>query len=167
MERKQTARHGVFDATLGLGSNIGDKSANVERAIALLTADGAISLVQRSRNYASPPWGILEQDSFVNACVSVATKFSPHDLLKRCQNVETQMGRVRHQKWGPRIIDVDILTYRDVCLNDPDLIIPHPFIANRSFVLLPLREIAPKLMIDGQSLDALIAKIDTAGVTPL
>jgi 2-amino-4-hydroxy-6-hydroxymethyldihydropteridine diphosphokinase len=165
--KRAAINNGAFDATLGLGSNIGDKVGNIARAIALLTADGAIKLVRKSRDYNSPPWGILEQESFVNACIAVATKLSPHDVLKRCQKVETEMGRVRHQKWGPRIIDVDILTYRAEELNDPDLVIPHPFIASRAFVLLPLLEIAPDLTIEGVRLTNLIASADINGVTPL
>lgn len=164
---KKPAYHMTFDATLGLGSNIGDKAANIARAIQLLTKDGAIKLVKRSRDYRSPPWGIVEQEPFVNACISVATKLTPHNLLARCQHVENDMGRVRHQKWGPRIIDVDVLTYRDQQLHEPDLIVPHPYIAERAFVLLPLREIAPDLVIAGAPLDELIAKIDSTGVAPL
>ena len=104
---------------------------------------------------------------FESTCIAVATKLTPHELLARCQRVENDMGRVRHQKWGPRIIDVDILTYRDRRVHEADLVIPHPFITERAFVLLPLRDVAPHLTIAGVKLDELIAKIDTAGVTPL
>ncbi len=167
MARGKAAVHAAFDATLGLGSNMGDKAGNIARSIQELTGDGAIKLVKRSRDYASPPWGIVEQESFVNACISVATRLTPHELLGRCQNVENKMGRVRHQKWGPRVIDVDVLTYGQAQLSAPDLIIPHAYIAERAFVLLPLRDVAPDLMINGATLDDLIAKIDTTGVSPL
>ena len=92
-----------FDATIGLGSNIGDKAANIDSAIALLTEDGpggaSVRLVKASRKYRSSPWGVTDQDWFVNACVSVATQLSARDLLARCQHVENTIGRVRKQKW--------------------------------------------------------------------
>lgn len=155
------------DATIGLGSNIGDKAANIDRAIALLTEDGAISLVKASRKFRSAPWGVAEQDWFVNACIGVRTRLDAHALLKRCQQVEADMGRVRLLKWGPRVIDVDVLTYGAQRINDPDLIVPHPFIAERSFVLLPLKDVAPDIEIDGKSLDAMLAALGDDGTAPL
>ncbi|MEQ1718538.1 MAG: 2-amino-4-hydroxy-6-hydroxymethyldihydropteridine diphosphokinase [Hyphomicrobium sp.] len=149
-----------FDAALGLGSNVGDKQANIAQAIALLTAKGDITLVGRSRDYRSAPWGVEAQDWFVNAAVTVATKLSARELLGRCQGVESEMGRVRRQKWGPRIIDVDILTYHDAMIDDPDLIVPHPLIGQRAFVLVPLMDVAPNTTIGGQTLPALLDAID-------
>ena len=122
----------AFDATIGLGSNVGDKRSNIARALSLLTEKGDIRLVKRSRDYKSAPWGVKDQDWFVNACVSVATELSARTLLERCQGVENTMGRVRKQKWGPRIIDVDVLTYRDEPIAEPDLVVPHPLIAERA-----------------------------------
>lgn len=156
-----------FDAAIGLGSNLGDKAGNIARAIALLTADGDVRLVKRSRDYASPPWGVVEQDAFVNACITVATSLTADDLLARCQKVEIEMGRVRHKKWGPRVIDADILTYRNETIHTADLTVPHPYIAERAFVLLPLAEIAPDLIIGGVTLKELIGKVDASGVHPL
>ena len=153
------AKH--FDATLGLGSNVGDKRANIARAISLLTEKGDIRLVERSRDYKSAPWGVKDQDWFVNACVSVATGLSARALLERCQQVESAMGRVRKQKWGPRVIDCDVLTYRDERIAEPGLNVPHPLIAERSFVLVPLKDVAPGLKLGGRSLDELISQIDT------
>jgi 2-amino-4-hydroxy-6-hydroxymethyldihydropteridine diphosphokinase len=156
MTRKAAVTVVGFDATIGLGSNIGDKAANIDRAIALLTKDGAVRLVKASRKYRSAPWGVTEQDWFVNACISVATDLSAHELLARCQVIENEMGRVRKLKWGPRLIDVDILTYRDQTIHEPDLKVPHPVIAERSFVLIPLKDVAPETRISGRSLDDLI-----------
>lgn len=160
MTRKHSAAPPAFDATIGLGSNIGDKAANIDKAIALLTkegpAGGSVRLVKASRKYRSSPWGVTDQDWFVNACISVATELSAHELLTRCQHVEIEMGRVRRQKWGPRLIDVDILTYRDSVIRETDLIVPHPLIAERSFVLIPLKDVAPETHINGKSLDDLI-----------
>lgn len=156
-----------FDAAIGLGSNVGDTRANIARAIALLTADGAVRLVARSRDYRSAPWGVLEQDWFVNAVITVATDVSARELLERCQRVENDMGRVRLQKWGPRLIDVDVLTYKDQLIDEPGLKVPHPLIAERGFVVVPLKEIAPGLIIMGQTLSEMEAKLDTSDLVAL
>lgn len=156
-----------IDATIGLGSNIGDKAANIESAIELLTRDGAIRVIAKSRIYRSAPWGVTEQDWFVNAAIAVATELSARELLHKCQHVENEMGRVREKRWGPRLIDVDVLTYRDAAINEPDLIVPHPLIAARSFVLLPLRDVAPETRIKGQSLDDLISALGEDDTVPL
>lgn len=156
-----------FDAAVGLGSNIGDKVANIDRAIALLTANSHVKLVARSRNYRSAPWGVADQDWFVNACVTVQTDLSARELLVRCQAVENDMGRVRKQKWGPRLIDVDILTYRGQTISEPDLKVPHPLIAVRGFVLIPLNEVASGTILNGQSLRSLIDSIDVRDVVAM
>ena len=156
-----------FDAAIGLGSNVGDKRANIARAVSLLTSDGDIRLVARSRDYRSAPWGVLEQDWFVNAVITVSTALSARQLLQRCQRVENEMGRVRLRKWGPRLIDVDVLAYRDQVIDEPDLKVPHPLIAERGFVVLPLKEIAPSLSIRGQSLDQMLERLDTADLEAL
>lgn len=155
------------DATIGLGSNIGNKAANIDSAIDLLTRDGAVHLVAQSRKYRSAPWGVTDQDWFVNAAIAVATDLSARELLHKCQHVENEMGRIREQRWGPRLIDVDVLTYRDTEINEPDLIVPHPLIASRSFVLLPLRDVSPQTRINGQSLDDLIAALGSEDTVPL
>lgn len=157
----------VFDAAIGLGSNVGDKQANIARAIALLTRQGDMHLVRRSRDYRSAPWGVMDQDWFVNAVITVTTALSAQDLLRRCQAVENEMGRVRDLKWGPRLIDVDILTYRDEMIDEAHLKVPHPFIAQRGFVLVPLQEIAPRQSIRGRALDDMIAAIDVSDIQPL
>jgi 2-amino-4-hydroxy-6-hydroxymethyldihydropteridine diphosphokinase len=156
-----------FNATIGLGSNVGDKAQNIARAIELLCTDGAIRLVRRSALYRSPAWGVTDQDWFVNAAIAVATALSPRELLARCQSVETDMGRVRTMRWGPRIIDVDILTYRDSAIREPGLIVPHPLIAERAFVLIPLKDVAPDLRLNGHSLDELIMRLGVEGVVAL
>ena len=156
-----------FDAAIGLGSNVGDKRANIARAVSLLTSDGDIRLVARSRDYRSAPWGVLEQDWFVNAVITVSTALSARQLLQRCQRVENEMGRVRLRKWGPRLIDVDVLTYRDQVIDEPDLKVPHPLIAERGFVVVPLKEVAPSLSIRGQSLDQMLERLDKADLEAL
>lgn len=156
-----------FDATIGLGSNIGDKVHNIGRAISLLTNGGEVRLVAQSRLYRSQPWGVEDQDWFVNAVIAVATELSPRQLLERCQRVENAMRRVRLKKWGPRIIDVDILTYRDQRVAEANLTIPHPFIAQRAFVLVPLRDVAPDIMVGGKSIADMIGSVDVSVVEPI
>lgn len=156
-----------FDATIGLGSNIGDRVDNIEDAIARLTEDGAVKLVARSRLYRTAPWGVTDQDWFLNACITVRTDVSARDLLARCQAVENGMARVRTQRWGPRNIDVDILTFRDQKIDEPDLVVPHPRIAERAFVLVPLKDVAPDVTIAGASIDGMLAKLDASDVRPL
>lgn len=156
-----------FDALIGLGSNMGDKPANIRQAIAHLTEAGDIRLVQASRLYRTPPWGVLDQDWFVNACIAVETALDPHELLARCLAAERAMKRVRTARWGPRVIDVDLLVYRNVALDEPDLTLPHPRIVDRAFVLLPLKDIAPDLILSGRPLDHWISRLDIAGVEPI
>lgn len=155
------------DAIIGLGSNVGDKSANIEEAISRLAASEAVTIGARSFNYRSAPWGVLDQDWFVNACVRISTQLAPHELLVLCQTIEQDMGRVRDQRWGPRVIDVDILTYGTMKIDDADLIVPHPFIAERGFVLVPLRDVAPNFSLNGKSIVELIEAIDVSDIVSM
>ncbi|CAA2139443.1 2-amino-4-hydroxy-6-hydroxymethyldihydropteridine diphosphokinase [Hyphomicrobium sp. ghe19] len=155
---------GASDAVLALGTNLGNRIENIEEAIRRLTADGSIRLVSRSKLYRSAPWGVTDQDWFINACIAIQTTLSPHELLKRCQAVENDMGRVRTIRWGPRVIDVDILTFKDLAIADPDLAVPHPLIAERAFVLVPLKDVAPELRLNGRSIDAMLEKLDASEV---
>jgi len=160
-------REPQFNAIVALGSNIGDKAGNIARAVELLCADGNVTAVKRSRNYRTPPWGKTDQDWFVNACVSVATELSPHELLRRCLDVENRMGRERTEKWGPRVIDLDVLVYVGVEMSDKELVLPHPHITARAFVLAPLADVAPDYKINGRTVKEWLAEIDAAGVTPI
>jgi len=157
----------AFDCIVALGSNLGDKVANIDRAIELLTEKGDVRVLARSRNFATEPWGKTDQDWFVNAAIAVATALPPHALLARCQEIEQRMGRVRTEKWGPRIVDLDLLIYRGVEIEDADLVLPHPHIASRAFVLAPMLDLVPELEIGGRSVRAMHEAIDTAGVKPL
>jgi 2-amino-4-hydroxy-6-hydroxymethyldihydropteridine diphosphokinase len=156
--------HPAFDCIVALGTNLGDKPGNIDQAIALLTEPGDVRLVARSRNYATEPWGKTDQDWFVNAAIAVATQLAPRDLLARCKEIESRMGRVATEKWGPRIIDLDLLVYRGTVLDDPDLTLPHPHIGARAFVLAPLLDIAPDLVINGKSVRAMYEDIDASSV---
>ncbi|MEW5964545.1 MAG: 2-amino-4-hydroxy-6-hydroxymethyldihydropteridine diphosphokinase [Pseudomonadota bacterium] len=155
-----------LDAIVALGSNVGDKRGNIARAIELLTEAGDIRLVARSRDYKTPPWGKTDQDWFVNACIGVATRLAPRALLERCLASERRMGRVRAERWGPRSIDLDVLHVAGVVLDEPDLVLPHPRITERAFVLAPLADIAPDLMLQGKTVAEWLATVDRTGVEP-
>jgi 2-amino-4-hydroxy-6-hydroxymethyldihydropteridine diphosphokinase len=154
-------------AILGLGSNVGDGIRNIDEAISRLTSGAKLELVARSKLYRSAPWGVTDQPAFVNACISVRTSLTPRHLLERCLGVENAMGRVRTLRWGPRIIDVDILTYDALTVDEPDLVIPHPRIAERAFVLIPLKDVAPDLRIGGETIDSALGRLDAGDVQPL
>ncbi len=136
---------------LGLGSNIGDKPANVRRALALLEERGIVRLRAVSSIYRTPPWGYEEQDFFANACALGETRLAPLELLAAVNAIETDMGRKTSIRWGPRLIDIDILFYGADCFEDPKLSLPHKSLFERAFVLIPLAEIAPSLEISGRS----------------
>lgn len=153
-----------FDAVISLGSNIGDKAGNIARAISLLTRDGAIALASRSSDYRTPPWGNADQDWFVNACITVRTKLAAREVLARCQDVERDMKRVREIHWGPRVIDLDVIWYRDQTIDEPDYVVPHPRTLERAFVLVPLAEIAPDLVLNGHTVATHLSRLERSGV---
>ena len=131
-------------ACLGLGSNLGDRDANLNQALGLLAAE--VELMAVSSVYESPPWGYTAQPDFLNCACVVETSLQPHELLKVTQGVEQAMGRDTTFRYGPRNIDVDILLCGDTVLHDAKLEIPHPRLHTRAFVLVPLAEIASGLV---------------------
>jgi 2-amino-4-hydroxy-6-hydroxymethyldihydropteridine diphosphokinase len=153
----------MAEALIGLGGNLGDVAATLDAALARLEAGGA-RVRARSSNWKTPPWGVTDQPAFVNACVLVETALSPRELLDLCLTVETSLGRRREAKWGPRVIDLDVLDYDGRTVSEPGLILPHPFLTERAFVLVPLAEIAPDRVIAGATVRDHLAKIDTSGV---
>ncbi|TDM07240.1 2-amino-4-hydroxy-6-hydroxymethyldihydropteridine diphosphokinase [Macrococcus lamae] len=128
---------------LSLGSNIGDRQQQLERAIDLLSKTEGICVVRLSSIYETSPVGGVVQEDFYNMCIVVETTLSPLEVLAVCQSIESQLARVRKIHWGPRTIDLDILMIDDAVIDEPDLQVPHPFMLERSFVLIPLHEIAP------------------------
>jgi 2-amino-4-hydroxy-6-hydroxymethyldihydropteridine diphosphokinase len=130
-------------AYLGLGSNLDDRAGYLRRALALLAEAGAVTAV--SSLYETAPWGLREQPAFLNAACEIRTILPPEALLRATQRIEAALGRVRRRHWGPRTIDLDILLYDDLVLETEALAIPHPLLAERAFVLVPLAEIAPGL----------------------
>ena len=128
-------------AHIGLGANLGDPVATLRAARRALDAHGTV--VALSSLYRTPAWGVIEQPPFVNAALALETALEPHPLLAALKALEAELGRVATFRWGPRAIDLDILTYGDVRLDAPDLTIPHARLAERAFALVPLAEIAP------------------------
>jgi 2-amino-4-hydroxy-6-hydroxymethyldihydropteridine diphosphokinase len=156
-------------AYLALGGNVGDSRTVLDRAVALLCDGGDIRLLARSSDYETPPWGVTEQPPFVNLCIAVDTTLLPHALLARAHEVEHALGRDRahERRWGPRSADIDLITYDDMILHDADLILPHPRLFERAFVLVPLAEIAPDLCIAGQRVTDAANAIDKTGMVRL
>ena len=154
----------MTEVGIGLGSNIGDKAGNIAKAVALLRARGALEQIEMSPLYRTPPWGVTEQDWFVNACLAAQTRLAPLELLATLQKVEHDMGRVRVQRWGPRLIDLDILYFDDIAAHSAALTLPHPEMHNRGFVMIPLAEIRPELMLAGASARVLAERFAGEGV---
>jgi 2-amino-4-hydroxy-6-hydroxymethyldihydropteridine diphosphokinase len=136
----------VSRAYLAVGSNLGDRLAHLQRAVDALDAADGVDLVAVSRVYETAPVGGPAQDSYLNAVVAVDTGLDPHGLLELAQGIERTAHRVRAERWGPRTLDVDLLLFDDIRLDDPDLVVPHPRMWERGFVLAPLRDVAPALV---------------------
>jgi 2-amino-4-hydroxy-6-hydroxymethyldihydropteridine diphosphokinase len=157
------------EALIALGGNVGDVRSTFDHAIELLCDGRAVRLEARSSDYRTPPWGVTDQAPYVNAVIVVATLLSPHDLLARAKETERTLGRerAREQRWGPRTIDIDLLAYGDVALNDADLTLPHPRLFERGFVLVPLAEIGPDRAIGGVLVRDAVARVDKSGIEKL
>ena len=132
---------------IGLGGNLGDPKEAMSRAIALLDATEKVAVVSVSALYRTPPWGKLDQPDFLNACAKIATSLEPEAFLTVCQNVETRLHRVRDERWGPRTLDIDLLTWSGGAFHSDRLDLPHPRMNDRAFVLVPLADIAPSITL--------------------
>jgi 2-amino-4-hydroxy-6-hydroxymethyldihydropteridine diphosphokinase len=159
----------MTEAFLALGGNIGDSRTIIEQAIGLLCDEAEVRLTARSSDYRTAPWGLTNQPSFINACIAVRTTLTPLALLARAHDVERRLGRSREQeqRWGPRTIDIDILTYDDLTIDEANLILPHPRLFERAFALVPLAEIAPQQTINGIRIRDAIVKIDSSNIEKL
>ncbi len=146
-------------AYIGIGSNLGLPGENCKQAIEHLNGHPDIEVIRCSAFYESEPVGVPDQAWFVNTAVKVRTSLDPGPLLLELLAIENEMGRVRLEKWGPRIIDLDLLLYEDRVLQSPELTIPHPEMAHRGFVLLPLCDLDPDFIhpVAKQSLETLLA----------
>jgi len=156
-------------AYVALGSNLGDSRQHLIDAIQALAALAHTEVLQRSRFYRTPPWGVLDQPDFLNAVVALETVLQPHDLLDALLEIERAAGRQRSgERWGPRTLDLDLLHVVGTHMHSERLTLPHPHIAARAFVLLPLHDVAPELEIPGQGkVVDLLRAVDTHGCTPL
>lgn len=132
-------------AYIGFGSNIGDRLSYIQNALHSLSDADGITLKKVSSLYKTAPIGFEAQEDFLNGVVSIKTSLSPHNLLYTLKDIEISIGRKHRTRWGPREIDMDMLIYGDQCLQTPNLVIPHPEMHLRRFVLVPLAEIAPNL----------------------
>ncbi|MEO9079719.1 MAG: 2-amino-4-hydroxy-6-hydroxymethyldihydropteridine diphosphokinase [Rhodanobacter sp.] len=150
-------------AYIALGSNLGNPRQQVLDAMDALATISATRLLRRSALYRTPPWGVLEQPAFINAAVQVDTDLLPHALLDALFAIEQQAGRVRAQRNGPRTLDLDLLHMDGVQIDDARLTLPHPRAAERAFVLLPLRDVAPELGLPGGTVAQLLARLDLVG----
>lgn len=131
---------------LGLGSNLGDRAHYLGEAISAL-ASPLIKVKAASRIYETEPWGLMDQPLYWNQVIEVETSLEPLELLYVCQDIEHRLGRERKVHWGARTIDIDLLIYENAVSESEELILPHPYLEERAFVLAPLREIAPKLVL--------------------
>ncbi|MBS4052042.1 MAG: 2-amino-4-hydroxy-6-hydroxymethyldihydropteridine diphosphokinase [Methylomonas sp.] len=154
------------EAYIGLGSNLDAPLQQVHTAAQEITALPGIRESRLSPLYSSHPVGPQDQPDYINAVMRIRTNHSPLDLLRQLQAIENQHGRLRSTRWGARTLDLDLLLYDDLILNEPDLIVPHPELANRAFVLYPLADIAPTdLQIVGKgSLGKLLANCAADGI---
>ena len=162
--RPLNVSHTVF---LALGTNLGDRPANLRAAIDSLPP--AMTVMAESPVYETPPWGVTDQPAFFNMVVRAETRMEPAALLAHLKRVEQELGRTPTVRWGPRVIDMDILFYDDLVLETPEATIPHPRLHERAFVLVPLADIAPNLRhpVLGKTVKELLAGCDRTGIKRL
>lgn len=151
-------------AHLALGSNLGDRAAHIDAALSALGANDATRVIAVSHLYETPPWGPVPQGPYLNGCVAVETTLAPRALLDLCLAIERASGRERILRWGPRTLDVDILTYGSETIAEPDLTVPHPRMLERAFVLVPLMDIAPDLVVNGEPIATALDRLDRSGI---
>ena len=149
---------------LALGTNLGDRLANLRAAIACLPP--VVTVLAESPVYETPPWGVTDQPAFLNMVLKGKTRLEPLALLAHLKHLETELGRVPAIRWGPRRIDLDILFYDDLVLDTPELTLPHPCLHERAFVLVPLADLEPGLVHPalGKPVRELLAAVDMSGV---
>ncbi len=159
----------MAEALLGLGGNLGDVRATLERAVMALCDGREVKLVARSSDYRTPPWGVTDQPPFINLAIMVETALTPRALLDRALRVEAMFGRDRakERRWGPRILDIDIIAFDALEIEESGLTLPHPHLFERAFVLAPLAEIAPDRKIRGITVAEAFARVDPGGIEKL
>ena len=149
---------------LALGTNLGNRLDNLRAAFGALPPE--VSVLAESHVYETPPWGYEDQPAFLNMVVKAETSLKPGALLKYLKQLEVQLGREGNFRWGPRLIDLDILFYDDLIIDTPPLVIPHPRLHERAFVLVPLADVAPDVIhpVLERSVREILAGIDTQGI---
>ena len=153
-------------AALGLGGNVGDPARAMAEALQALDARADCRVAAVSRLYRTPPWGKTDQDWFFNSCALVETTLAPEALLDTCLDIERAMKRERKERWGPRTIDIDVLTFEGVAQSGGRLELPHPRMTGRGFVLMPLADVAPMLDVEGRTVGDWLKDADIAGIEP-
>ena len=125
-----------------LGSNLGNRKEILDKAIELIIQKIGV-IISQSKDYETKPWGVTDQPDFLNLAIAIHTKLKPLEILEQTQAIENQLGRVRKEKWGARLIDIDLIFYGNEIIDEPNLKVPHPLMQERDFALIPLAEIAP------------------------
>ena len=149
---------------IALGSNLGKRSENLKSAIHQLFPE--VRILRCSPVYETPPWGYEDQPDFLNQVIEVETDLSPDKLLEQVKSIERKIGRKDSFRYGPRMIDIDILFYNDLIIDSPPLSIPHPRIPDRSFVLVPMADLAPLFThpVHNRTIEDLLREVDTIGI---
>ena len=150
---------------LSLGANLGNREETLREAVKRLGAAEGVSVTAVSSVYETEPWGKTDQPRFLNLAAAIRTTLTPEELLALTQSIENALGRVRHERWGARTIDIDVLCFEGVERNTPELTLPHPYMTERAFVLVPLAEIAPALKVRGKTVEAWRDATGVEGVT--
>ncbi len=158
---------GAVPAYLGLGANLGQRARSISAALAMLDAGAGLALRAVSSVYETEPVGVLDQPKFLNLVARFDCRLSPEELLEAAQEIEMRLGRVRAERWGPRSIDIDILLLGDLRVCRPRLIVPHPQLTRRQFVLVPLAEISPDVRLPGGRTAAELSEGESAAVRRL
>lgn len=151
-------------AYIGLGGNVGDVLASMKSAIQSLNADNQITVKSISDVYKTPPWGLEDQDWFLNVCIGLETTLTAQDLLKACLEAELALKRVRDIRWGPRTIDLDVLVFGEEQINEENLQVPHPRMHERAFVIKPMADIAPDLYLREKKISDWLADLDASEI---
>ena len=154
----------MLTAYIGLGANLGNRGETMRAALRRMAACPNLCVEQVSSFYETPPWGKTDQPVFLNAAACISFDGTPHELLGELQRIEQELGRVRREHWGARTIDLDILQIEGVTCADGELTLPHPYLTERAFVLVPLAEIAPDLLTHGKRIVQWLAEADRDGI---